>query len=61
LEGDMPSAMKPPPGCAFHTRCPVATAACRGAVPPLRAMPDGHEVACHRVTTGADGAPVAPL
>jgi oligopeptide/dipeptide ABC transporter ATP-binding protein len=62
LEGDLPSAMKPPPGCAFHTRCPAASAECRGAVPALRAIGSAdRQVACHRVTIGGDGAPVAPV
>jgi len=49
LAGDPPSPIDPPPGCAFHPRCPYATAACRAATPPL--APDGptREVACIRL------------
>ena len=35
LPGEVPSAVHPPPGCAFHPRCPYAAAACRGEVPVL--------------------------
>ena len=47
LQGDMPSAFAPPPGCAFHTRCPHAQALCSAQAPALRAMAPGHTVACH--------------
>jgi oligopeptide/dipeptide ABC transporter ATP-binding protein len=54
LTGDIPSPVDPPAGCRFHTRCPVAVAACRTTVPPLRAVgPSGALVACHLV--GDDG------
>jgi peptide/nickel transport system ATP-binding protein len=38
-----------PSGCAFHTRCPFATAQCRAEVPTLQPSPDGRLVACHRL------------
>ncbi|MFE2040210.1 ABC transporter ATP-binding protein [Streptomyces sp. NPDC059477] len=49
IEGDLPSAVDPPSGCRFHTRCPRATAICRTEVPPLVPFTDaeGHLVACH--------------
>jgi oligopeptide transport system ATP-binding protein len=47
LEGDVPSPINPPPGCAFHTRCPVALDACTCEEPPLRDVGGGHWVACH--------------
>ena len=47
LEGDIPSPITPPSGCHFHTRCPIAVARCSVEAPPLRAVGDGHTVACH--------------
>ena len=47
LSGDVPSPMSPPPGCRFHTRCPVARDRCRVEPPVLRRMGDGREAACH--------------
>jgi len=48
LQGEMPSALNPPPGCRFHIRCPYAVARCRVEVPELEADPMGHATACHR-------------
>ncbi len=48
LQGEMPSPLAPPTGCAFHTRCPLAVARCREAVPALRELA-GRRVACHVV------------
>ena len=51
LEGDVPSAMNPPPGCPFQTRCrwkpQVPGDICETVVPSLRSLADGHEVKCH--------------
>ena len=47
LQGDVPSPMKPPPGCHFHTRCPYAVARCRVESPLLREIAPGHHVSCH--------------
>ncbi|CUH77152.1 ABC transporter ATP-binding protein [Tropicibacter naphthalenivorans] len=51
LEGDIPSAMNPPPGCPFQTRCrwksKVAGGLCEKEVPPVRHLADGHQVKCH--------------
>jgi peptide/nickel transport system ATP-binding protein len=49
LKGEVPSALTPPPGCVFHTRCPLADADCRAVVPPLREAGKGHMVACIKV------------
>ncbi|HVV94785.1 MAG TPA: oligopeptide/dipeptide ABC transporter ATP-binding protein [Hyphomicrobiales bacterium] len=47
LAGEIPSAVNPPSGCAFHTRCPYAEARCRAETPALREIAPGHRVACH--------------
>ncbi len=49
LTGELPSALAPPPGCRFHTRCPHARERCRSDVPELRTLADGHQAACHFV------------
>ncbi|MFZ3589983.1 ABC transporter ATP-binding protein [Bacillus sp. DJP31] len=46
LQGDLPSPINPPSGCAFHTRCPVATAACKTEIPQLREMEMNHWASC---------------
>jgi oligopeptide/dipeptide ABC transporter ATP-binding protein len=45
--GDVPSPIRPPPGCHFHPRCRYAEARCRVEVPLLREVAPGHTVACH--------------
>jgi oligopeptide/dipeptide ABC transporter ATP-binding protein len=47
LQGDVPSPVRPPPGCHFHTRCPYAVERCRVEAPPLREISPGHQVSCH--------------
>ena len=51
LEGDIPSAMNPPSGCPFQTRCPrkhlVADGRCESEMPPMRKVADGHVIKCH--------------
>ena len=47
LKGDPPSPANPPPGCVFHTRCPLAVEECMTRVPEFREMRPGHFVACH--------------
>ena len=46
LQGEMPSALKPPAGCRFHTRCPYVIERCR--VEPPQLLGEGHLTACHR-------------
>jgi oligopeptide/dipeptide ABC transporter ATP-binding protein len=47
LQGDVPSPVKPPSGCHFHTRCPYAIPRCKVESPPLREIAPGHHVSCH--------------
>jgi len=47
LAGDIPSALNPPTGCSFHTRCPHVMPICRTQEPLLRTTAAGHKVACH--------------
>jgi len=51
LEGDIPSAMNPPPGCPFQTRCrwksQVADGLCDREMPPVKMLAGGHQVKCH--------------
>ncbi len=46
LEGDIPSALNPPLGCRFNTRCPLAVDRCFRETPPLTERATGHRVAC---------------
>ncbi len=48
LPGDVPSPLNPPPGCAFHTRCPERLNICHQEAPPLNQISAGHWVVCHR-------------
>ncbi|WJR80576.1 dipeptide ABC transporter ATP-binding protein [Bradyrhizobium sp. NP1] len=48
LQGELPSAMNPPSGCRFHTRCPHAIERCRSEAPELIGDDAGHATACHR-------------
>ena len=50
LPGEIPSPVRPPPGCAFHPRCALARPGCREAVPPLAGVGPGRELACFVVT-----------
>ncbi|WP_407178050.1 ABC transporter ATP-binding protein [Bradyrhizobium sp. STM 3562] len=46
VDGDVPSPVNPPPGCAFHTRCRYAMERCKVERPALRDASPGHQVAC---------------
>jgi peptide/nickel transport system ATP-binding protein len=51
LEGDIPSAVAPPPGCPFQTRCPrkrqVPGDLCETVLPPMVELGPGHRALCH--------------
>jgi len=47
LRGEVPDPTAPPPGCRFHTRCPLAEDICRREEPPLIELRAGQHVACH--------------
>ncbi len=53
-QGELPSPLDPPPGCAYHPRCPLAVADCRSERPEARFTEQGSLAACHLVH-GADG------
>jgi peptide/nickel transport system ATP-binding protein len=47
VRGELPSAINPPSGCRFRTRCPLAQDLCAQEEPPMRPFADGHLAACH--------------
>jgi peptide/nickel transport system ATP-binding protein len=66
LRGDVPSPIRPPKGCRFHTRCPYAFDRCRTTEPPLRILGPGHLAACHLNDLPAEhnpllGRPIVPV
>ena len=48
LEGNIPSPIRPPEGCKFHTRCYMACEECKRVPPPLVEIKPGHFLACHK-------------
>ncbi|HLK99296.1 MAG TPA: dipeptide ABC transporter ATP-binding protein [Myxococcaceae bacterium] len=58
LQGDVPSPLAPPPGCAFHPRCPHAFERCRRETPPLYVLGNGHTAACFLAEQDAQGSTV---
>lgn len=63
LEGDIPSAMNPPPGCPFQTRCnwkdKAGRTKCETEVPVVRTLGNGHQIKCH--LSDADMAEMEPV
>ena len=47
IDGDIPSAVRPPKGCRFHTRCKYCMDICKQFEPELKEVEEGHFVACH--------------
>ncbi len=56
IPGITPSLLKPPPGCAFHPRCPQAMAECSQIAPVLQTVAPGEQVSCHLYTARENGA-----
>lgn len=54
INGEIPSPIAPPPGCAFHPRCPFAGPRCRAEVPRLTTAGPVRTVACHLNDGGVD-------
>lgn len=61
LPGDVPSPLNPPPGCRFHTRCPLAFDKCSQEEPPFKDYGSEHYAACWLLETGEEGASKIPL
>jgi peptide/nickel transport system ATP-binding protein len=59
LQGDVPSPMRPPSGCRFHTRCDYALPECKVTDPPLLEVAPGRQVACLRRPVGGGTAPLS--
>jgi peptide/nickel transport system ATP-binding protein len=57
LQGELPSPLAPPPGCAFHPRCPRAVQRCREERPPLRHLGPERLVACHLADASVSALP----
>jgi oligopeptide/dipeptide ABC transporter ATP-binding protein len=54
--GELPSPLAKPSGCAFSSRCPLATDRCHEEIPALRELADGRSAACHYAETAQVGA-----
>jgi oligopeptide/dipeptide ABC transporter ATP-binding protein len=68
MGGEPPNPIAPPPGCRFHTRCPLATEVCRTVEPALSEYAGGHLAACHHPQNVSDAeiaaaarSPASPL
>ena len=60
VTGEVPSALNPPPGCRFHTRCPQAMPRCKQDDPPLVMLDARRAVACHLHPALPGSAPPVP-
>jgi peptide/nickel transport system ATP-binding protein/oligopeptide transport system ATP-binding protein len=60
LKGDVPSPIRPPAGCRFHTRCPYAFDRCKAEEPALRQVEPGHWAACHLGDEGGANSVLPP-
>lgn len=58
LRGEIPAASNPPPGCRFHTRCPLATDICLTQEPTAVRVGEGHMAACHFASPNPIGSQV---
>jgi peptide/nickel transport system ATP-binding protein len=61
VAGEVPNPIDPPPGCAFHPRCPFANDRCKREAPELRDAPSGARAACHAVEEGRLAPPAAGI
>ena len=61
IQGEPPSPVLPPPGCRFNPRCGAADDRCRSEEPQLRAVGEGHFVACHHPLIGGEAPAVRPV
>ncbi|NPV86661.1 MAG: ABC transporter ATP-binding protein [Anaerolineae bacterium] len=52
LEGNVPSAINPPAGCRFHTRCPQVMEICKTVEPQMLPVGENHSAACHLLSSG---------
>ena len=59
VRGELPSAIDPPSGCRFRTRCPLAQAICAEKEPPMQSFGSGHAAACHFPLQSPTDEPVA--
>jgi len=64
VQGEVPSAVKPPSGCRFHTRCPHVIERCKMEDPPMQDLGGGRSLACHlfdAVSTSSTGVRSIPI
>lgn len=54
LQGEVPNPSNPPPGCVFHTRCPIAENKCRQSIPSLEMITSNQKAACWLTQSSAN-------